>query len=141
MNEHEISRLTDLLQLQALKAAYCETVDACVGKGGPAAASFGELFTEDVRADYGMGPLDGRNVVAGFLIDAIVANNDALWHSMHTPRIDVTGDTAVGRWTLIVRMRRKGSATSDELFGRYLDEFRRTPNGWRISSVRFMQEG
>jgi hypothetical protein len=98
VNEHEISRLSDLLQLQALKAAYCETVDACVKAGAAATARFGELFTEDVRADYGMGPL-------------------------------------------IVRMRRKGSATSDELFGRYLDEFRRTPNGWRISSVRFIQEG
>jgi SnoaL-like domain len=91
VNEHEISRLSDLLQLRALKAAYCET--------------------------------------------------DAVWHSIHTPRMDVTGDTAVGRWTLIVRMRRKGSTTSDELFGRYLDEFRRTPNGWRISAVRFIQEG
>jgi hypothetical protein len=141
VDEQEISRLSDLLRLQALKAAYCETVDACVEKGGAAAASFGDLFTEDVHADYGMGPLNGRNAVTGFLVDAIVANNDALWHSVHTPRIDVTGDTAVGRWTLIVRMKRKGSAAFDELFGRYLDEFRRTPKGWRISSVRFIQEG
>jgi ketosteroid isomerase-like protein len=141
VNEHQISRLSDLLQLQALKAAYCETVDACVKAGAAAAARLGDLFTEDVRADYGMGPLIGRNAVTGFLVDAIVANNDALWHSIHTPRIDVTGDTAVGRWTLIVRMKRKGSAAFDELFGRYLDEFRRTPKGWRISSVRFIQEG
>jgi hypothetical protein len=84
VNEHEISRLSDLLQLQALTAAHCETVDACVKAGAAATARFGDLFTEDVRAD---------------------------------------------------------SATSDELFGRYRDEFRRTPNGWRISSVRFTQEG
>jgi hypothetical protein len=84
VNEHEISRLTDLLQLQALKASHCETVAACVKAGAAATARSVELFTADVRAD---------------------------------------------------------SATSDELFGRYLDEFRRTPNGWRISSVRFIQEG
>jgi hypothetical protein len=90
VNEHEISRLSDLLPLQALKAAYCETVDACVKAGAAATARLGALFTEDVRADW---------------------------------------------------MRRKGSATSDELFGHYLDEFRRTPNGWRISPVRFIQEG
>ncbi len=141
MNEHEISRLSDVLRLQAIKAAYCETVDACVKDGAAAAACFGELFTEDARADYGMGALNGRNAVVRFLVDAIVANNDALWHSIQTPRIDVTGDTAVGRWTLIVRMKRKGAATSEELIGRYLDEFRRTPQGWRISSVRFLQEG
>ena len=79
MNEHEISRLSDLLHLQALKAAYCETDDACVKDGAAAAARPSELFTE--------------------------------------------------------------SATSDELFGRYLDDFRRTPKGWRMSSVRFIQEG
>lgn len=141
MNEHEISRLSDVLQLQALKAAYCETVDACVSEHGAAAARFGDLFTEDVRADYGMGALSGRQAVAGFLVAAIVSNNDVLWHSIHTPRIEVTGDTAVGRWTLLVRMKRKGSAAFEELFGRYLDEFRRTPNGWRISSVRFLLEG
>lgn len=95
MNEHEISRLS-VLQLQALKATHCETVDACVKEGAAAAARFGELFTEDVRADHGMGPLIGRNAV--------------------TP-------------------------TSDALFGRYLDDFRRTPKGWRMSSVRFIQEG
>jgi ketosteroid isomerase-like protein len=138
----EISKLSDLLQLQEIKATYCETVDACMHDGGKAAARFGELFTEDVRADYGVGPpLDGRRAVIEFLVGAIVGNNDALWHSIHTPRINVNGDTGVGHWTLMVRMRRKGSATFDTLYGRYLDEFRRTPQGWRISSVRFIQEG
>jgi len=27
------------------------------------------------------------------------------------------------------------------LYGPYLDEFRRTQQGWRISSIRFLQEG
>jgi hypothetical protein len=44
VNEHEISRLRDLLQLQALTATHCETVDACVNEGAAAAARFGELF-------------------------------------------------------------------------------------------------
>jgi hypothetical protein len=71
MNEQEIScerdirRVNDILHLQAMKATYCETVDACTQDGGKAAA----------------------------------------------------------------------------LYGRYLDEFRRTQQGWRISSVRFIQEG
>jgi len=81
--EQKISRVNDILHLQAMKATYCEIVDACVNDGGKAAARLAELFTEDVRADYGMGPLNGR----------------------------------------------------------YLDEFRRTQQGWRISSIRFLQEG
>jgi len=79
--EQEISRVNDILHLQAMKATYCKIADACVNDGGKAAARLAELFTEDVRADYGMGPLQ------------------------------------------------------------YLDEFRRTQQGWRISSIRFIQEG
>jgi len=81
--EQKISRVNDILHLQAMKATYCEIVDACVNDGGKAAARLAELFTEDVRAHYGMGPLNGR----------------------------------------------------------YLDAFRRTQQGWRISSIRFLQEG
>ena len=147
MNEQEISsdqqitRVNDILHLQAMKATYCETVDACTQDGGRAAARLAELFTEDVHADYGMSPLNGRKAVIEFLVGTIVATNESLWHSIHSPRIDVTGDTATGHWTLMVRMKRKQSTVFDTLYGRYLDEFRRTQRGWRISSVRFIQEG
>jgi hypothetical protein len=139
--EQKISRVNDILHLQAMKATYCEIVDACVNDGGNAAARLADLFTEDVQADYGMGLLNGRKAAIDFLVDAIVANNDSLWHAIHTPRIDVSGDTATGQWTLMVRMRRKQSTVFDTLYGRYLDEFRRTQQGWRISSIRFIQEG
>jgi hypothetical protein len=141
VNEHEISRVRDILQLQAMKAVYCETVDSCVKDSTNAAAVFRELFTADVKADYGLGPLNGRDAVSEFLLGAIAATSDSLWHSIHSPRIDVTGHTAVGRWTIMARMKHKGSTTFDTLFGRYLDEFRRTPQGWRVSSVRFIREG
>ena len=88
-----------------------------------------------------MSPLNGRKAVIEFLVGTIVATNESLWHSIHSPRIDVTGDTATGHWTLMVRMKRKQSTVFDTLYGRYLDEFRRTQRGWRISSVRFIQEG
>jgi ketosteroid isomerase-like protein len=123
-----------------MKATYCESVDACMRDAETAAARLGGLFTEDIHADYGMGPLKGRDAVIEFLVSAIVANNDSLWHSIHTPRIDVSGDSATGHWTLMVRMKHKNSTVFDTLYGRYLDEFRRTQQGWRISSVRFIQE-
>jgi ketosteroid isomerase-like protein len=139
-DERQISRVNDVLQLQAIKATYCEIVDACTRDSGTAAARLAGLFTEDVHADYGMGPLNGRDAVIEFLVGAIVANNDSLWHAIHTPRIDVSGDTATGHWTLMVRMKQKNSTVFDTLYGRYFDEFRRTQQGWRISSVRFIQE-
>jgi ketosteroid isomerase-like protein len=140
-NEKQITRVNDILHLQAMKATYCDAVDACTKDGDKAAARLAELLTEDVHADYGMGPLNGRQAVIEFLVGTIVATNDSLWHSIHTPRIDVSGDAATGQWTLMVRTRQKKSTTFDTLYGRYLDEFRRTQQGWRISSVRFIQEG
>jgi hypothetical protein len=140
VNQQAISRLSDVLQLQELKATYCETADACTQAGSQAAERFSTVFTEDVQADFGLGPLDGRKAVIAFLVEAIITANDSLWHAIHTPRIDVRGDAATGHWTVMVRMRHKGSATFEALYGRYIDEFRRTPDGWRINSVRFIED-
>jgi ketosteroid isomerase-like protein len=141
VGERETGQLADSLQVQAIKADYCETVDICIQHRDQAATRLGELFTDDVRADYGLGPLSGREAVIAFLLDAIVSNNESLWHSIHTPHIDVSGDTARAQWTVMVRMRHKGAGASDVLYGRYVDELRRTPRGWLISSIRFIQEG
>jgi ketosteroid isomerase-like protein len=133
--------MRDSLQLQTIKAIYCETADLCVKDSAKAASRLRELFTPDVQADYGMGLLNGRDAVIGFLSEAIISNNESLWHSLHTPHIDVQGDTATAEWTVLVRMKPKGAAASEMIYGRYIDEFRRTPQGWLISSIRFLQEG
>ena len=140
MSEQEIRRLGDVLQLQMVKATYCDIVDTCVQDADKAAERLTHIFTEDVRADYGVDTLRGRNAVINFLVVNIAANNESLWHSLHTPKIDVNGDVATAHWTVMVRMRQKGAATFASLYGRYRDEFRRTPQGWRISAIRFTQE-
>ncbi len=140
MNQLRTDQIQDVLQLQAIKATYCETADACIRGSGGAAECFNALFTEDVHADFGLGALEGRKAVIAFLVDAIITTNDSLWHSLSTPRIEVNDDTATGHWTVMVRMKHKGSEAVEILYGRYVDEFRRTPAGWRISSVRFIQE-
>src|SRR5882757_5029161 len=104
VSEQGIMKLSDIVALQSMKAIYCETVDDCARNARDAAARFNELFTEDVRADYGMGALDGRNAVVEFLVGAIGAIN------------------AVGRWTIMARLKRKGSTVPDTLYGRYQDE-------------------
>ena len=40
-------------------------------------------------------------------------------------------------WTVIVRIKAKGAATSGILFGRYMDEFHRASDGWRIRRVKW----
>jgi ketosteroid isomerase-like protein len=143
MQEAEFREVHDILQLQALKALYCETIDSITRDAAAASVRLRQLFVPDVKADYGMGMsvLEGRDAVADFLLKAIGASNEALWHSIHTPRIEVKGDRAVGRWTILVRMKAKGAAQAAMLFGRYVDEFQRTSTGWKVSFVHFLPEG
>jgi ketosteroid isomerase-like protein len=130
-------QLHDVMHLQSLKAMYCEIIDDCTKDAGRAAARLNEIFTEDATADYGMGVLEGRDAVVGFVVNAISSRSDSAWHAIHTPRIEVNGDSGIGRWTVVARMRVKGAAAADTIIGRYVDEFRRTPGGWRISRVHF----
>jgi hypothetical protein len=135
-----VGRISDILQLQAVKAAYCEAVDSCVTDPGGARRRLADLFAEDIVADYGVAALHGRVAVTEFLISAIAGNNAALWHALHTPRIEVDGDSAEAHWTVMAMTRPKGAAEFVTLIGRYADRFRRTPQGWRISSVRFIRQ-
>jgi len=61
-------KLSDILALQALQAAYCETVDECATDPAGATARFNEILSADVRADYGMSLLTGRVAVIAFLV-------------------------------------------------------------------------
>jgi hypothetical protein len=130
----------DVIELQAMKALYCEIADGSVKDTPKAARQFRELFALELSADYGLGLLKGCDAVIDFLVTAIASTNDSLWHSIHSPQIHVNGDTAAGRWTVMVRMRPKGSTTTNVLIGRYQDEFRRTSEGWKFSSIRFVAE-
>jgi hypothetical protein len=141
MNEDKLGYLHDVVQLQTLKAIYCEAVDDCVNDGGGAAARLRELFTEDATGDYGTGVLRGRDALIEFLVNSIKSSSDSAWHAIHSPRIEIDGDTGVGRWTIMVRRKARGSSEFETIIGRYLDEFRRTANGWRIRGVRFIRQG
>ena len=135
-----LDQLRDVIQLQALKALYCEAVDGCVTDALGSASRLREVFTEDATADYGAEILEGRHAIIDFLIVTLSTTSDAAWHAIHSPRIDVEGDAAIGRWTVMARRRAKGSTHVDTIVGRYVDDFRRTPQGWRIRHVCFRRE-
>ena len=58
-------------------------------------------------------------------------------HHGHTPRIEVDGDTATGRWHMadyVTIPLPEGEAYVIRGYGYYDETYRRTPEGWRISS-------
>lgn len=140
MNQVQLENVRDILEIQMVKARYCQTADALPQKGEAAALGFNDIFTADVVADYGLGRLEGREAVVHFLLNEAACDQAWMWHGIHSPQVDVQGDTANASWTIIARMKPKASAEMQTVIGRYFDQFHRTSEGWRISTVRFNGE-
>lgn len=129
-----------ILEIQALKALYYEIVDNARSDRDRAAARLREILAEDVKADYGArGIMDGREAVIDFLLN-VSTKPEWLWHAIHSPRVEVTGDTAVGYWTTNGQSKIKGSDAVNTATGRAKDDFRRTPQGWRFTMIRNIPE-
>ena len=132
--------VADILAIERVTARYCEVVDMAVRDGAEAARQMQSIFAEDVTADYGNGPIVGRDAVIDFLANDICASRDWLWHAIHTPNVVVEGDQATGSCTVVAMMRVKGESTIGSVVGRYRNAFVRTPEGWRISLMHWTTE-
>ena len=128
---------SDFEAIQNLKARYCAAGDSATRDREAAHRTLCALFTDDVVADYGFGEMRGGEAIGVFLSDAIGGGSEWMVHNIHTPLIDIDGDRATGSWTVNVRMKRTGTGNIDFVFGRYADEFVRTPTGWKIARVEF----
>jgi hypothetical protein len=115
-------------------------VDQLTSDPAAARATLSDVFLPDAVGHYGPPPIHGLDALVTFLCDAIAGNSEWRVHMIHTPLIQVDGDTATGAWTLMVHLKRPDGPV-DILLGRYSDEFIRTPDGWRIASVRFLRQG
>ncbi|WP_165189724.1 nuclear transport factor 2 family protein [Caulobacter soli] len=134
-----MSTLTeDVLAIQNLKARYCAVADSAADDPEGALAAFrSTVFLPDVTADYGFDPMQGVDTLGSFLCTAIAGNSEWVLHMIHTPMIEIAGDTARGDWTVMAHLKRRETGEVDLVRGRYSDEFRRTPEGWRIARVTF----
>lgn len=125
------------LAIQNVKASYCAAADLSAADPDKARAMMADIFTEDFVGDYGFEPLKGANAIIDFLCFAISSKSEWVLHTLHSPRIEISGDRATGDWTVIAYMKRKEGGAVDSVMGRYSDTFRLTPNGWRLAEVRF----
>lgn len=129
--------MTDFEQIQNLKARYCRAADSAPDGREEALAALKALFTDDVTADYGFGPMEGGDAIATFLADSIAGGSTWMVHNIHSPLIEVDGDDASGNWTVNVRMKRTETGNVDFVFGRYSDRFRRVDGTWKIAVIGF----
>lgn len=126
------------LAIANLKARYCALADLSASDPAAARTGFADVFTEDSRSDYGMGLMIGPQAITDFVCTAIPGNSEWMNHMLTSPRIVVQGDEATGDWNILVWSKRRENGEITPVIGRYSDKFRLTPDGWRITGVKFL---
>ena len=132
----------DIVEIQNVKSLYCELTDLAATDGAKADPALRAIMTEDITSYFStMGEFNGRDVLVTHMTTEMVSHIAWSWHAVHTPRIEVSGDTATASWTLLLKVRLKHAP--DEIMtmvGRYTDAFRRMPDGWKISAIQWIAE-
>ena len=100
-------------------------------------ALVGSVFTDDARLDYSAfgGPKGSADEVLGWIRDSVLTF-PMTQHHVTNRRIEIDGDAASCSAELFAPMgMAAGEGKMNILFtgGRYLDTFRRTHDGWKIS--------
>jgi hypothetical protein len=128
----QIQRLTDIEDIKQLKARYFEYAD---GQDWESYAN--EIVTEDFAFDSDAGLIEGRDEVIAMVSRSLLGATTV--HHGHMPRIEIDGDTATGTWAMddyVTIPLPDGDAYVIRGYGHYHETYRRTPDGWRISSSR-----
>ena len=141
-------QLLDLEELKKLKHRYFRSMDAKDW------AAFADLFTDDAeclfalpdeqyvppgatRTPEGWASIDRDGMVAWAKASA---EGFTTVHLAHMPDIELTGpDHATGRWSMTdsTRWDASGDPTWYRSYGSYVDDYVRTPAGWRIRRSLF----
>jgi hypothetical protein len=134
--ELRVRLLEDIEEIRKLKARYCRFQDGGWAEHGPThMGPSADLFVEDGVFDgRPLMPLaEGREAIRTLFLN-YRAVPFALHHVMN-PLIEVQGDHGEGHWHLIV-CATQPDATSHCILGSYLEEYVRTPVGWRFKTMR-----
>jgi len=139
-------RLTDIDDIIRRKAHYGILVDRLVSEPADAKAldSLAALFTSDARFDFGgrIGTFLGSLGLRAFYGGTLPAQRAWVWHSFHSPCVDVDGDTATAQWTISALAVSRGAEDQppQAIYGRYRDRLERVDGEWLQSELVFVNE-
>ena len=128
--------MTDALDIANLKARYCAAGDSAPHDAEGSASGLRACFVSDATADYGFTQFENPEALINFMGTAVGGGSEWMIHMLGSPRIEVSGDTATGDWTVAVHSKTRGGEAM-QVVGRYADRFTRTIDGWRISHIKF----
>jgi len=126
-----LQEISDRMEIEDLVYEYAAIVDQ------KRFEDLRDVFTEDAHIDYSDvgGPAGTRDEIIAFLkqVMSMFPNHQ---HLNANPQIKVNGDTATGRVMCLnpQEIAKPDGSTHIFMVGLwYVDEYRRTPEGWRIS--------
>jgi len=135
--EARVQRLEDIEEIRRLKATYCDLCDAGLGDEKNRDALL-ELFIEDARVDFGMGEgsqFSGQAGLQTFFGQFVPNSVSFCMHMVHNSVIDVSGDTAKGRWYFEAPTTNAITNEPQWMAGRYIEEYVRVGEKWKFSSI------
>lgn len=129
-------RLTDRAEILAGLAAYCRLADLNRPEEQTA------VFVQDCRASYGAGRwIEGRDALTAALRRSLTAYT-ASSHLLGGTEFVFDGDDRAAVQTVVHAWHRRADGGPDVvLYGRYVDEWVRTADGWRIAVREFRVAG
>jgi hypothetical protein len=129
-------RLADRAEILAGLAAYCRLADLNRPEEQTA------VFVDDCRASYGVDrEIVGRDALTAALRRSLAAYS-ATSHLLGGTEIEFTGNDAAAVQTVVHAWHRRADGGPDVvLYGRYVDEWVRAPEGWRIRVREFRVAG
>lgn len=133
--QFDLRQLADRESIRAVLATYATAVDLWDIE------LFADCFTEDVEAVYNYNPLSGIAAVKGYFNDfgcKHALGVGGLVRRMHfngNCKIEVDGDRARSELYLLA-LNITDAGVLMTRGNEYFDEWRRTPDGWRISKRR-----
>jgi len=131
--EARIQRLEDIEAIRQLKALYCEI---CDDNHNP--DRIVTIFTEDgVWEGKGIATARGHDEIRA-LFQGFGTSMSFTQHMTMNPRIEVTGDSATGRWYFFGPFTFIQEGEEDELrwqAARYEEEYRRVDDTWKIARL------
>ncbi len=135
--EARVQRLEDIEAIRNLKARYCDLCDAGLSDEKNRDALL-ELFVEDARVDFGMGEgsqFSGRDGLQIFFGQFVPNSVSFCMHMVHNSVIEVSGDTATGRWYFEAPTTNAITKKPQWMAGRYIEEYVRVAGAWKFSSI------
>ena len=127
MQDNPLQYLSDYVAIRQLNATYNRYADLADGK------SYSSLFTEDAEFN-----IVGEGIDVGR--EQIAARCNATTTAVHVttePELDISGDIALQRVRMLTVLQ-DGNGTRNEFVasGWYIDELKRTEEGWRYHRRR-----